>query len=822
MRRHRTSWGWAAARVALGALALVVGLGALGTAPAAAAEPEVRTYTVQPGDSVWSIAEEFYGSGKKYTIIYKYNRFIGRPPFLLKPGQVLRLPVGGVLPEAQVTWTKRDVKAKPPRSLDWLTARERMNLWKLYRVSTGDESAVHILFEDESDLRLRDNALLVIYGGTARSARAQQVEKRRVKLEQGTLRGGLARLDGASADATPEEDAAAEPSLEIETPSGQIDLFGALAQVQADAGASMVSVYEGRASVKAAGAEVKVAAGQGTVVKKGKRPEPARPLPATPRWAGAGAGDAVALVPTGGKGSLRAAWEPVAEAATYRIELANDAEFKQTFIDVELAASAQQAFLLADLDPGRYFARVAARDASGLEGEASAPLLVDVVAVTSSRLLTPAEDGSFECVAFTRLELPADVGAELTWRVGDGPPQPGTEPLRLAEAGVAEIRVRRKGATLDTPFTVRVLGVTGAIGDPDAPLAIAAPDRWLPVTVVDERGRPAALPGLVLEASPIGAGPDGGDLALEAAPSGDDDGAGLRARVPAPEGAVTEVAVRLSWAGGVLATRTFEVDRSAAEVPYDYPWGDATLGLGWDRREQATTLPSVAPIDRVGVHGWVRDADRPGAADAPAERVLGVDVVGEWALADARLGLDAALTILRPELGREPTSGSSLGDLVVGGRYLLFGGGGAVEVAPSLRLRAPLVARGGERLWGFEPGVLARFGLADGLWLDTRQAVVLASDFADLTHLSYAGALALLFRPVDLLSVNAQLDAAVSISRPDGAPSYAAFAAGLGVYLHIARVRVGLGAGFGLNADGRDHLGRVTGQLTVDLGFGDP
>ena len=111
---------------------------ALAAPPAAraAAEPEVRTYTVQPGDSVWSIAEEFYGSGQKYTLIYKYNRFIGRPPFLLRPGQVLRLPVGDKLPEAQVQWTQRDVRAKPPRALDWLD-RSR-ELQKKLRVTSRE------------------------------------------------------------------------------------------------------------------------------------------------------------------------------------------------------------------------------------------------------------------------------------------------------------------------------------------------------------------------------------------------------------------------------------------------------------------------------------------------------------------------------------------------------------------------------------------------------------------------------------------------------------------------------------------------------------
>ena len=71
------------------------------------AHAKSRTYIVQPGDSIWSIAEEFYGSGDKYHLIYKHNAFIGLPPFILKPGQVLTLPEGELVPEAQVAWMQK-------------------------------------------------------------------------------------------------------------------------------------------------------------------------------------------------------------------------------------------------------------------------------------------------------------------------------------------------------------------------------------------------------------------------------------------------------------------------------------------------------------------------------------------------------------------------------------------------------------------------------------------------------------------------------------------------------------------------------------------
>ncbi|GFG95143.1 LysM peptidoglycan-binding domain-containing protein [Mycobacterium timonense] len=53
-------------------------------------EPAARTYTVESGDSLWAIAERFYGDGSKYQAIADAS---GIPnPDLIQPGQVLTIP----------------------------------------------------------------------------------------------------------------------------------------------------------------------------------------------------------------------------------------------------------------------------------------------------------------------------------------------------------------------------------------------------------------------------------------------------------------------------------------------------------------------------------------------------------------------------------------------------------------------------------------------------------------------------------------------------------------------------------------------------------
>lgn len=54
---------------------------------------KTTTYTVQDGDSLWSIAKYFYGDGSKHYVIYDANKkVIGGNPSLIKTGQVLTIP----------------------------------------------------------------------------------------------------------------------------------------------------------------------------------------------------------------------------------------------------------------------------------------------------------------------------------------------------------------------------------------------------------------------------------------------------------------------------------------------------------------------------------------------------------------------------------------------------------------------------------------------------------------------------------------------------------------------------------------------------------
>jgi len=749
--------------------------------PALAAAPKVRTYTVQPGDSIWSIAAEFYGSGDKYPIIYKYNKFIGPAPYILAPGQVLTLPEGAVMPEAQVEWVRKEVKAKPPRSLDWLSASTKMNLWKHYQVSTGDESAVHIVFEDDSDLRLGDNALLVIYGGTAATAKRER-RKTQVLLREGTVRGGLAALDGGA------------PPMVVETPSGVLEVNSTDAQIESGKDGSVVSVFEGEVEVQAEGERVKVPKDHGTVVNKGKKPEAPRPLPAPPGWSIAGEGVAVAVVPAGGRASFEAEWSKVPGARTYRVELAEDERFKKVMVNVEVGAETTR-FTIEKIPVGSYFARVSARDANKLQGRPSKPLRLDVVGLNASRRLAQDDSGRWEVAGLARLDLGA-VADGLEWALDDGPFLPGREPTRVMSAGAHTVKVRRVGETITTPFTFHVLAMRGRLElGGDAPLPAGEGEREVFVEVKDERGRPASPPELSLVAAP------GGALALEAVGPGR-----FRALLPAPPPPGPErVALTASWPDGVLAEGHVQVAQKFPDVPYVYAWRVAGGSLGWDARTAATRLPSLTPIDRLGVETAIASGQ-----DAFAMLTL----LGELGLVDDRLAFDGALTLLRPPLTDSAAQGNELGDLTVGARWLAVRTR-SVILGPSVRLRVALAERDGERVSGFEPAALVRLRAARDLWIDTRQGV-LRTFGGRRDETFYLGDYQLIFAASELLSVRTLLATEVALTRSE--PFGLGW--GLGAHLHLGRVRVGFDLGFGLS--GERHFGDVTGALTLDFGLGTP
>jgi nucleoid-associated protein YgaU len=59
---------------------------------AVASGPRGQNHTVQHGESLFSLAQQYYGDGHRYTEIYKVNRRVVSNPDYVAPGTVLFIP----------------------------------------------------------------------------------------------------------------------------------------------------------------------------------------------------------------------------------------------------------------------------------------------------------------------------------------------------------------------------------------------------------------------------------------------------------------------------------------------------------------------------------------------------------------------------------------------------------------------------------------------------------------------------------------------------------------------------------------------------------
>ncbi len=66
--------------------------GSLDGSSGAAGVPPVQKVTIQPGATLWALAEANYGQGRLYMQIFNANRDFIRDPDLIYPGQIFTIP----------------------------------------------------------------------------------------------------------------------------------------------------------------------------------------------------------------------------------------------------------------------------------------------------------------------------------------------------------------------------------------------------------------------------------------------------------------------------------------------------------------------------------------------------------------------------------------------------------------------------------------------------------------------------------------------------------------------------------------------------------
>lgn len=368
---HRITVSFAAALASASLLLALRGSPARAQPAPPPATETSQVYTVVAGDTCRSIANRQLGSAQAIAAIHRLNPQLGPTPHNLIAGQKLLLPRKGPLPaDANLTAARGDVAVRKPTAIAWDAAQRGMDLFRAWRVGARAKASAEVTFRDSSQLRLRENTVVIIYGP---AAPRQPLVAMRAEIEGGSLEARLAAASGAG------------PAPEVLTPSSLSTLAqgSALFSVDPASGTSLIANHDGQPVAvrsvtkqkKPRGAAVKVAKGMGSRVEVGKLPEPPRPLPPPPAFAFSTPQLTVATFAAAT--TVNVGWREASALHAYRVVVMDAAGVEQNAVTLP---PRRTSFELTGVPPGRHKIAVSTIDEAGFEG-APAVLDVDVVAV---------------------------------------------------------------------------------------------------------------------------------------------------------------------------------------------------------------------------------------------------------------------------------------------------------------------------------------------------------------------------------------------------------------------------------------------------------
>ena len=357
--------------------------------------------------------------------------------------------------DGKVTHRHNEVRAQPDAEASWRDAQVGDLIYRQGRVNTLEESTAAVSMRDQGSVSMRANTLLIIYGHHA--LRQRKVIAMDAELERGALRTRLSELEGG---------VVASPSADTEIEGGN-----SLIKVDEEGTSRVHNHGEGKTEVKAKrGGKTAVKKGMGVKVKKKKRASKPIPLPPTPAWSG---GPQVFLGVSGRISELRGSWAPVAEAESYFVEVATDAEGIDVISALEVPKTVS-GFEVHGLPAGSYHVRVSSVDDDQFESIPSQAFEVELVDVGlvgpggvepmwPEDTLTPVP----RVLPGTAMELPAGIRCAPAG-------EPRVARPMFVTPGVHELECEREDGAMVAPFTVEVPEIgPGARSDEGAGLSDA-------------------------------------------------------------------------------------------------------------------------------------------------------------------------------------------------------------------------------------------------------------------------------------------------------------------------------------------------------------
>ena len=325
-------------------LALLPGLSLAQTAPSQVPDEPVWQYTVRPGDTLIGLGRQYLRDPDEWTQIQQDNHIAQARQ--IPPGTVLRIPAHLLREQpasAQLTQAFGGVRWRAQAQQAWQNAQPGQTLSAGAQVQVPEGGSAVIELANGTRLSLQPGSELAL--DTLSLYANGLMADTRMRLQQGQveIRDNPRQLPNQN--------------LRILTPSAQAVVRGTQFRIGANADATREETLGGAVDLQAAGAQVRVDAGQGSLARLGQPPLPPVRLLAAPDLSG--------MPRVFEQLPLRIPLPKQAGAASWFGQVLAENDPAQVLAQ---KTSTGGTLNVADLPNGRYLLRLRAVDINGLQG----------------------------------------------------------------------------------------------------------------------------------------------------------------------------------------------------------------------------------------------------------------------------------------------------------------------------------------------------------------------------------------------------------------------------------------------------------------------
>lgn len=316
-------------------------LGAFVSGPAVAVD---WVYPMQRGDTVWDLSHRFLKDWRLWLAVSERNNVVADRE--MPPGTNIRFPVEWLRSEnatVQVIKVQGEVRCYlgSPRTQRVLKAG--VTMYAGDELETGEDANATLQFADGTRFLVQERSRLQLVSARLVGGEVSDAE---VRLEEGR----------SETQANPNK--APGASFRVNTPVASVAVRGTDFRVGSENAEVMrVSVTEGGVAVSNRRGNTNLQTRQGTIIRAGKPPAPARALLPAP--------DLSTVAAVQRHLPIVLQWKPVPKATHYRVQVAPSASFETLLLD---RLATEPSVKLARLPDGDYFLRVRPVDRDGIEG----------------------------------------------------------------------------------------------------------------------------------------------------------------------------------------------------------------------------------------------------------------------------------------------------------------------------------------------------------------------------------------------------------------------------------------------------------------------